>query len=487
MPIDLAKQPTLASIQESDLDLLLMIALNGSETFRNAFIGKATGETSTKFKKAWRGLADYTGETDVTVLYTGADGSRAAILIEDKIDAQFQKDQAKRCRARGELGVTNGDWTRFKTCLCAPEVYAKPYAEGPDWDRVVSIEVVVAMLAQCADEYAPFLTEAIRRAVIKYDNGGFVENLAASEFWKRYRQLCLEEFPDLALSAFSERQTAAGPWPGFAADRLHHRLRLEHKPMSNCVDLTLKDFKYQQVLDRLSGRLPDGFAIKSTPPSSAIRIEAPHIVATEPFDDQIDAVRGILKAARRLLLLWPKVRPLLDFPEPIEEDEILPLAPVVTPKLDLSLSALPRGGWQTGDWTDRQKLKALAKYDTVFTNPDFEFGRWPRIPSDPYQGQSITFEIAPEITQFQKDLYDYGWVLDTEWNWPEWAKTEEAQALFEDGAALSKGTIEQLQHVLTVRLRIARVQEKTVLVEDFRSGLFLRIVRRAAVILAENS
>jgi Family of unknown function (DUF6508) len=161
--------------------------------------------------------------------------------------------------------------------------------------------------------------------------------------------------------------------------------------------------------------------------------------------------------------------------------------PITTPKLELSLSSLPRGGWQTGDWTDKQKLEMLAKYITVFADPDFEFGRWPRIPSDPYEGQSITFEIAPEIKQFQRDLYDYGWVLDTGWNWPEWAETVEAKALFEDAAALSRATIEQLQHVLTVRLRIARAQEQTVLVEDFRSGLFRRIVRRAAAILAENS
>ena len=486
MPFNLATQPTLASIQESDLDLLLMIALNGSETFRNDFIGKVTGETSALFEKAWRGLADHNGETDVTVVYTNADGSRAAILIEDKINAEFQKDQAKRCRTRGELGVTNGDWTRFTTCLCAPEAYATPYVAGPDWDRAVSIQEVVAMLEKCDDNYAAFLANAIGRAVNKYGNGGFVENPAASTFWKRYRQLCVAEFPDLPISAYSERQSAAGPWPGFAADRLHHRVRLEHKPSNNCVDLTLRGYTYQQAIERLSGRLPEGFAVKSTPPSSAIRIEVSPIVPTEPFDNQIDAVRGVFKAAMRLLRLWPKVRSLLNFPEPIEEDTILSLAPVVTPKLDLSLSALARGGWQTGDWTDRQKLEAVAKYLAVFTDPDFEFGRWPRIPSDPYQGQSITFEIAPEIKQFQKDLYDYGWVLDTGWNWPEWAKTEEAQGLFEDAVALSRATIEQLQHVLTARLRIARVQEQTVLVEDVRSGLFLRIVRRAAAILAEN-
>ena len=464
-----------------------MIALNGSETFRSAFIDRITGKPPRKFEKAWRGLVGHNGETDVTVVYTDVDGSRAAILIEDKIDAKFQKDQAMRCRVRGEVGVKNGDWTGFTTCLCAPKAYATPYFAGPDWDRAVCLEEVVDMLKKCDDDYAAFLADAIGRAVNKYHNGGFVEVPAASAFWKRYGELCLAEFPDLPISRLAERQGVAGPWPGFAADRLHHRVRLEHKPQFNCVDLTLKDYTYQQALERLSGRLPDGFAIKSTPPSSAVRIEVPHIVATEPFDDQIEAVRGVFKAARRTLLLWPKFRSLLDFPKPIEEGEKLTVPTVATSKLDLSLCSLPRGGWQTGDWTDRERLEALANYVPVFAGPNFEIGRWPRIPLDPYEGQSLIFEIAPEIAQFQKALYEYGWVLGTEWNWPEWAKTEEAQALSGDAAALLKAVIEQLQRVLTVRLRIARAQEKTVLIEDFRSGLFVRIVQRAAAILAENS
>jgi hypothetical protein len=210
MPINLAKQPALDSIQERDLDLLLMIALNGSETFRNAFICKVTGEISATFEKAWRGLADHNGETDVTVVYTDSDGSRAAILIENKIDARFHKDQAKRCRARGEIGVNNGDWTRFTRCLCAPKAYATPYVAGPDWDRAVCLEGVVDMLEKCDDNYAPFLADAIRRAVNKYDNGGFVEVPAASAFWKRYSQLGLAEFPDLPISRSHEALVATG-------------------------------------------------------------------------------------------------------------------------------------------------------------------------------------------------------------------------------------------------------------------------------------
>jgi hypothetical protein len=330
MTINLAARHVLDSIEERDLDLPLMIAMNGSESFRNHFIKKVTGNPPARFEKAWRGLFGPNGETDLTVVYSDSIGGRAAILIEDKIDASFQPGQAARYRERGDLGIKNGDWTRFTTCLCAPEAYAKPYAAGPDWDCAVYIEEVIALLSTCADSYTAFLAEAIGRALIKSINGGFVEIPAASAFWKNYRDLCMAEFPDLSISRLPESQGANPPWPCFAADRLPHRIRLEHKPPSNCVDLTLKDFAYQQALNRLSGRLPEGFAVKSTPPSSAIRILASPIIATEPFDQQIEATRHIFRAARRLLRLWPKVRPLLDFPEPFQEErEDFQPAPVI--------------------------------------------------------------------------------------------------------------------------------------------------------------
>ena len=127
-----------------------------------------------------------------------------------------------------------------------------------------------------------------------------------------------QEFPDLPISRLAERNGAAGPWPAFAAGRLHHRVRLEHKPQFKSVDLTLQDYTYQQALERLSGRLPEGFAVKSTPPSSAIRIEAPR--------RRYRSIRRSDRRRQRRLQggqaparSWPKVRPLLDFPEPIKK------------------------------------------------------------------------------------------------------------------------------------------------------------------------
>ena len=50
------------------------------------------------------------GETDVLVIYQSVQstGSRVAILIEDKIRAGFQKDQAKRYQERGLEAINKG-------------------------------------------------------------------------------------------------------------------------------------------------------------------------------------------------------------------------------------------------------------------------------------------------------------------------------------------------------------------------------------------
>jgi hypothetical protein len=65
--------------------------------------------------------------------------------------------------------------------------------------------------------------------------------------------------------------------------------------------------------------------------------------------------------------------------------------------------------------------------------------------------------------------------------------SEEAQALFEREEAMETASAEQLSKVLTTCVRRARFIWGTPHLGDFRSGLFLRVVRRAAVLAREAS
>ena len=88
---------------------------------------------------------------------------------------------------------------------------------------------------------------------------------------------------------------------------------------------------------------------------------------------------------------------------------------------------MERGEWQKGDWTDQQRLQALAKYLPIFTAPGFKFSE--DVPAKVEGGliQMGWTSYGPEAQSFMQDAHDYGWVQST--NWTEWMQTEEAQSL----------------------------------------------------------
>lgn len=144
---------------------------------------------------------------------------------------------------------------------------------------------------------------------------------------------------------------------------------------------------------------------------------------------------------------------------------------------------MERGEWQKGDWTDQQRLEALAKYLPVFTAPGFKFSDV--VPAK-VEGDIIQMgwtSYGPEAKAFMQDCYDYGWVQSTDWT--NWMQTEEAQELSRDPTRMAAATIEDLAKVLTVSLRRDRFVEGS-LAEDFEGGLITRAVTRACELGAAN-
>jgi ADP-ribosyl-[dinitrogen reductase] hydrolase len=147
-------------------------------------------------------------------------------------------------------------------------------------------------------------------------------------------------------------------------------------------------------------------------------------------------------------------------------------------------SSLAAGPWQKGEISDRQRLEALANYATIFSAPDFKYGQWSKMWEIPYVSRTQTFEVAPEVEQFQEDMYDYGWVQD--FDWAEWAKTAEGRALIAGGQAIERASVRQLAKLITACLRLARFQQHTVIPTDIEGGLMLPVARRAQQILKEQ-
>ena len=135
---ELISRRSIDSVTEREFDLLLLILLHTSPAFRTFLVSKIVGVDRFEFLGAWRGVYGNLGESDLLVLLRDTNSCLDALMIEDKIDASFQPNQAGRYRHRGEQGRVLEQWERFVTCVCAPKAYAEPVG----WDAILTYEEI---------------------------------------------------------------------------------------------------------------------------------------------------------------------------------------------------------------------------------------------------------------------------------------------------------------------------------------------------------
>ena len=136
------------SPQERDIDLLLMQEVSCNLDFLLWFCDRA-GLTNIQLASARHSVYRDHGETDVLLTLNSPDGI-LALMIEDKIGAPMQRDQALRYRQRGELLVASGEVAQFRTMLFAPSSYIES-VPASDWDCFLSFEDAAARLLEQDD------------------------------------------------------------------------------------------------------------------------------------------------------------------------------------------------------------------------------------------------------------------------------------------------------------------------------------------------
>jgi hypothetical protein len=306
------QRPPITAVSEQDVDLLLLEEIHASAEFRGFLLHLAFGEDGPhNFVGAWRSVSDELGETDVLMVVETALLGRLAILIEDKIDAIFQIDQGIRYRTRGQVGVDAKWWADFRTCLCGPE--SRIATAKDDWQVCVSLETLISWFDMWGDPRSVFRAGVLRAAVSKMATGGFVPNVRATAFWRRYGELQAREFPDLTMRPLSRESSLHAPWPRFCVGLLPAGVLLEHKPAQGNVDLTLDKRSPSDLSSVVAQRLPAGAYIARSGVSAAIRIAVPKIDHLREFDEHSADVRAALQAARALRDGWPTLCEALGF------------------------------------------------------------------------------------------------------------------------------------------------------------------------------
>lgn len=128
-----------------------------------------------------------------------------------------------------------------------------------------------------------------------------------------------------------------------------------------------------------------------------------------------------------------------------------------------------------------QNLRQLARFLQPLESAGFVAGKWS--PSEETSPGMMTFPyvLYGDLTkEFLQYAYDDGWVM-MDFDWPTWIATQGAKTLGAAGAGLEQASPLELAKVLTAIIRQDRFMEGALL-EAFRSGLIVGVVRRAATL-----
>jgi hypothetical protein len=92
----------LSYIRERDIDLLLLEEFHCSEPFQHWFLAQTIGSVSDSIRlcSAAHSVVSSNGESDLVVEFFSSNQERWCFLIENKVDADFQPEQAERYAAR---------------------------------------------------------------------------------------------------------------------------------------------------------------------------------------------------------------------------------------------------------------------------------------------------------------------------------------------------------------------------------------------------
>jgi hypothetical protein len=188
-------------IYERDVDLLLAEEFELNPHFADHIksLTKFAGEPAVVVE-CWVSKSNNLGESDLEVVYQREDGSRFALMVEDKVEAGLQPDQAERYRLRAERDRTRGAHSDFQVVLCAPAFYLGKQTGLEGFDLLLSFEQLANFL-ESGNARSRYRAAFLRTASgIKKVNAWTREiDPATNAFWDAAYDLASSEFPILKM------------------------------------------------------------------------------------------------------------------------------------------------------------------------------------------------------------------------------------------------------------------------------------------------
>lgn len=325
-PLDnLRNRLPMSWLRERDVDLLLCSELHcDGGPLRALFVGDWNNGIA-EFDGAWVSYVDSEGEADLVAAFKS--GAKSLVLIiEDKIDAEFQPEQPERYRRRAQRwAADSAPGATVETVLFAPADYLGN-AGSELFDRQISYEEVIAALSTVFDPRTRFLAQTLKNGIDpqrqrqsytpQYDD-------AATQVWNAIWEIANAVTPQLRMRKPPRRPAGSSfiyfpEAEGLAAAETRRRVKIVYKPAQSAsnADLQFSNTLEETLRTAVGGALDADMTVAAAEKSACVRIKIPIVDFGKSPEGQEEAIRQGLQAAERLRLFYIEKQPLALLPAP---------------------------------------------------------------------------------------------------------------------------------------------------------------------------
>ena len=294
---------------ERDLDLVFIDLLVGWPAFGTWLENQLDGLPS---GGEWQEVAHSvvhapSGESDLELTWHHTQHGRELILIENKINASFQPDQAARYQDRGQSYLQSAQCDAFRTVLFAPASYLSPNPKAHGFNHTLSYEAVLAWITQQPRVPELRLKQELLEAAIEKRRRGYqaTADNEVTAFWRDTAALIALLHPQLNLRYNDSARAPGSDALTFKPDGFpigaELWLRIP-KQGSTYVQLLL-----QGAAEKLNdsalplGELPSSeYSLAPAGKSAAVRIVTPQIDARQKVAEQTGSIMHALKELEHL-------------------------------------------------------------------------------------------------------------------------------------------------------------------------------------------
>ena len=290
-------------ITERDIDLLLLEELTVNIEFQKWLSSRIFDEELFKSHLGvWHSVSDAElGESDLLYIFKSENDEKFAILIENKIDAPPQPKQGFRYYLRGEKGVEDNKWNKFKTCIIAPKRYLASSKHSEEYDFEINYEEIVSFFQSRASKDIRYSYKANMVVEgIEQNRRGYQpeHNSKMTQFVIDYYSFAISQCPELNIQEAKPRP-AGSTWVMFYPKSLPKKSDLMHQLTHGLVKVFFNGQaeQFEELKEKYSSVLPVDAEIKVAGKSVAISIKVPKINPLETsFSESKEKIKDALKS-----------------------------------------------------------------------------------------------------------------------------------------------------------------------------------------------